>query len=42
MVGAGTPAIDPAETAHGIVRTLSKEDFGGRAVKVSSNGDLSR
>jgi len=42
MVGAGTPAIDPAETAHGIVRTLSKEDFGGRAVKVSSNPDLSR
>ena len=28
MVGAGMPALDPAESAHGIVRTLSKEDFG--------------
>jgi len=40
MVGAGIPALDPAETAHGIVRTLSKDDFGARAVKVSSNGTL--
>jgi hypothetical protein len=42
MVGAGIPALDPAETAHGIVRSLSKEDFGARAVTVSTNGDLSR
>jgi hypothetical protein len=42
MVGAGIPALDPAETAHGIVRTLSKEDFGARAVKVATNGTLSR
>jgi hypothetical protein len=42
MVGAGMPALDPAESAHGIVRTLSKEDFGARAVKISSNGTLSR
>ena len=42
MVGAGIPALDPAETAHGLVRSLSKEDFGARAVKVSTNGDLSR
>ena len=42
MVGAGIPALDPAETAHGIVRTLSKDDFGARAVKVASNGTLSR
>ncbi len=41
MVGAGVPALDPAESAHGIVRTLSKEDFGARAVKVSPNGTLS-
>ena len=41
MVGAGVPALDPAESAHGIVRTLSKEDFGARAVKVSPNGILS-
>ena len=42
MVGAGMPALDPAESAHGIVRTLSKQDFGARAVKVSANGGLSR
>jgi poly-gamma-glutamate capsule biosynthesis protein CapA/YwtB (metallophosphatase superfamily) len=42
MVGAGLPALDPAESAHGIVRTLSKDDFGARAVKVSPNGTLSR
>ena len=28
MVGGGMPALDPAESAHGIVRTLSREDFG--------------
>jgi hypothetical protein len=42
MVGAGVPALDPAESAHGVVRTLSQEDFGARAVKVSANGTLSR
>ena len=30
LVGAGVPALDPAESAHGIVRTLSRQDFGGR------------
>jgi len=40
MVGGGVPALDPAETAHGIVRTLSREDFGARGVKVASNGTL--
>jgi len=42
LVGAGVPALDPAESAHGIVRTLSKEDFGARGVKVSPNGSLTR
>ena len=42
LVGAGIPALDPAESAHGIVRTLSREDFGGRGVKVSANGNLTR
>jgi poly-gamma-glutamate capsule biosynthesis protein CapA/YwtB (metallophosphatase superfamily) len=42
MVGAGLPALDPAETAHGLVRTLSRADFGGRGVKVSPDGLLSR
>jgi len=40
MVGGGMPALDPAESAHGIVRTLSREDFGTHAVKVSANGGL--
>jgi len=42
LVGAGLPALDPAESAHGIVRTLSREDFGARGVTVSPNGTLSR
>ena len=42
LVGAGLPAIDPAEVAHGAVRTLSREDFGARGVKVSREGVLSR
>ncbi len=42
MVGAGIPALDPAESAHAIVRGLSKADFGSRAVKVSSAGALGR
>ncbi len=42
LVGAGVPALDPAESAHGIVRTLSRQDFGGRGVKVSPNGNLTR
>lgn len=42
MVGGGLPALDPAESAHGIVRTLSRQDFGSHAVKVSANGQLTR
>ena len=40
MVGGGIPALDPAESAHGIVRTLSREDFGAHAVKVSAIGGM--
>ncbi len=42
LVGPGLPAIDPAEAAHGVVRALSREDFGARGVKVSRDGILSR
>lgn len=42
MVGAGLPALDESEAAHGIVRSLSREDFGARGVKVSREGVLSR
>ena len=42
LVGAGLPALDPAEEAHGVVRSLSRDDFGARAVKISPDGILSR
>jgi len=42
LAGAGLPAIDPSEAAHGVVRELSAEDFGPRAVKISPDGILSR
>ena len=42
LVGAGVPAIDPSEAAHGVVRTLSQEDFGARGVRISADGILSR
>ncbi len=41
LVGEGVPALDPAERAHGIVRTLSRSDFGARRVRVSRTGMLS-
>ena len=40
LAGAGVPALDPAERAYGIVRQLSRADFGSRAIKVSSTGEL--
>jgi poly-gamma-glutamate capsule biosynthesis protein CapA/YwtB (metallophosphatase superfamily) len=40
LVGAGLPALDPAERAHGLVRDLSRADFGARAVKVTRTGEL--
>ena len=42
LAGAGVPALDPSEAAHDVVRTLSREDFGARGVKVSREGILSR
>ena len=42
LAGKGVPALDPSEAAHGVVRTLSREDFGARAVKVSPEGLLTR
>ncbi len=40
--GAGIPRLDPSEQAHGAVRTLSRADFGSRAVTVSPVGTLGR
>jgi hypothetical protein len=42
LAGAGVPALDASEAAHGVVRTLSREDFGTRAVKISREGILAR
>ena len=42
LAGAGLPALDPSEAAHGVVRSLSRDDFGARGVKVSRDGVLSR
>jgi len=36
----GVPELDPTEAAHGVVRQLSKQDFGARAVRISSSGEL--
>ncbi len=36
----GIPRPDPAEAAHGIVRTLSRQDFGKRGILVSRTGVL--
>jgi hypothetical protein len=40
LVGEGVPALDPAERAHGVVRRLSREDFGRRGIRVSYTGVL--
>jgi hypothetical protein len=40
LVSPGVPALDPAEEAHGIVRTLSREDFGRNAMGVTPTGRL--
>ncbi len=40
LVSPGLPALDPAEEAHGIVRTLSREDFGRNALRVTPTGGL--
>jgi hypothetical protein len=40
LVDPGVPEPDPAEAAHRLVRDLSKEDFGRRAVRVSPAGEL--
>jgi hypothetical protein len=41
LVGDGAAVADPAEAAHGVVRELSKQDFGKRAIQVSPAGVLS-
>jgi poly-gamma-glutamate capsule biosynthesis protein CapA/YwtB (metallophosphatase superfamily) len=42
IAGNGMPRPDAAGTARGLVRTLSREDFGKRAVQVSASGELRR
>jgi Bacterial capsule synthesis protein PGA_cap len=40
IAGDGIPRPDPAEAAHGLVRKLSRADFGRRAMQVSRIGVL--
>jgi hypothetical protein len=40
LVSPGVPALDLAEAAHGIVRTLSREDFGRNAMRVTPTGQM--
>jgi poly-gamma-glutamate capsule biosynthesis protein CapA/YwtB (metallophosphatase superfamily) len=40
IAGDGIPRPDPAEAAHGLVRVLSRADFGRRAMSVSRTGVL--
>lgn len=40
LVGEGVPALDPSERAHGVVRDLSREDFGRDGIRVSPAGGL--
>jgi poly-gamma-glutamate capsule biosynthesis protein CapA/YwtB (metallophosphatase superfamily) len=41
LVEDGMAVPDPAEAAHGVVRRLSRQDFGERAIQVSPVGELS-
>jgi hypothetical protein len=41
MTGDGTPALDPSGRALGLVRSLSRADFGKHSVAVSAAGKLS-
>jgi poly-gamma-glutamate capsule biosynthesis protein CapA/YwtB (metallophosphatase superfamily) len=42
LVEGGRPALDPSQEAHAVVRALSADDFGPRAVKVGQDGGLRR
>ena len=42
IAGSGMPRPDPGGTARGLVRKLSREDFGKRAMQVSATGELRR
>jgi poly-gamma-glutamate capsule biosynthesis protein CapA/YwtB (metallophosphatase superfamily) len=41
LVGDGTPVFDSRQAALGLIRGLSREDFGPRAIRVSTSGRLS-
>ena len=40
LIGAGQPEPDPSGAAIGMVRTLSREDFGARAPRISPQGTI--
>lgn len=41
VIADGIPRPDQAETAHGTVRQLSKDDFGKRAAQIARDGTIS-
>ncbi len=42
LVGRGVPALDPGGAAYGLVRSLSRADFGRRGATVSPTGRIGR
>ena len=40
MVDPGTPMLDPRRSAHALVTSLSRQDFGRRAVRVDRSGRI--
>jgi hypothetical protein len=42
IVDPGMPVPDAAEQAHGVVRRLSREDFGRRAARITPDGRILR
>jgi poly-gamma-glutamate capsule biosynthesis protein CapA/YwtB (metallophosphatase superfamily) len=40
LTASGVPALDPRERAHGLVRELSRSDFGARGMRITPAGVL--
>jgi hypothetical protein len=40
LVGEGSAAPDPTGAAIGVIRSLSREDFGGRAPRIADDGAI--
>ena len=42
LAGSGAPALDRTEAAYGVVRELSREDFGVHGVGITPDGVITR